>query len=110
LVFTVFVVFLIPRTALHCTDLRVNRIAILVFLVSAESPCGLQLLKLLKCIHKSNILAEEQFGFRTQISTDTSIYKLSNEILKILNSKNLIGGIFCNLETAFDSGVLWCKR
>jgi hypothetical protein len=29
-------------------------------------------------------------------------YKITNEILKTLNSKNLIGGIFCDLEKAFD--------
>jgi hypothetical protein len=30
------------------------------------------------------------------------IYKLVNEINKTLNSRNLIGGIFCDLEKAFD--------
>jgi hypothetical protein len=60
-------------------------------------------IQLLKHIHENNILAEEQFGFRRQISTDTAIYKLLNENLKTLNSKNLLGGIFCDLEKAFDS-------
>jgi hypothetical protein len=60
-------------------------------------------IQLLNHIHENNILAEEQFGFITQISTDMAIYKLLNEILKTLNSKNLIGGIFCYLEKAFDS-------
>jgi hypothetical protein len=45
---------------------------------------------------------EEQFGFRTKSSTDVAIYKLLNEIQKALNSKKLIGGIFCDLEKAFD--------
>jgi hypothetical protein len=31
------------------------------------------------------------------------MYKLLNEILKTLNSKNVIDGIFCDLEKAFDS-------
>jgi hypothetical protein len=35
-------------------------------------------IQLLKHIHENNILAQEQFGFRTQISTDTAIYKLLN--------------------------------
>jgi hypothetical protein len=35
-------------------------------------------IQLLKHIHENNILAKEQFGFRTQISTDTAIYKLLN--------------------------------
>jgi hypothetical protein len=30
------------------------------------------------------------------------MYKLLNEIQKALNSKNLIGGTFCDLEKAFD--------
>jgi hypothetical protein len=37
-----------------------------------------------------------------KISTDMAIYKLSNVILETLNNKNLIGGIFCDLEKAFD--------
>jgi hypothetical protein len=58
-------------------------------------------IQLLKHVHENNILAEEQFGFRTQISTDTAIYMLLNKILKTLNSKNLIGGIFCDLYLIF---------
>jgi hypothetical protein len=41
-----------------------------------------------------HILVEEQFGFRRKTSTDMAIYKLTNEIQKALNRKNLIGGIF----------------
>jgi hypothetical protein len=53
-VFIVFVVFLIPRTVLHCTvlhctDLRVKRIAILVFLVIVESPCEFLYCSVLHC-------------------------------------------------------------
>jgi hypothetical protein len=36
------------------------------------------IVQLLKHVHENNISAEEQFGFRTQISTDTAIYKLLN--------------------------------
>jgi hypothetical protein len=59
-------------------------------------------IQFLKHIHENNILAEEQFGYRTKISTDMALYKLTNEILKTLNSKNLIGVIFCDLEKALD--------
>jgi hypothetical protein len=45
-------------------------------------------------LYEKNIFAKEQFGFRTNISTDMAIYKLTNKILKALNSKNVIGGIF----------------
>jgi hypothetical protein len=57
--------------------------------------------QLLEHLNK-NILVEEQFCFRTKTSTDVTIYKLTNEILKALNSKNSIGGIFCDLERASD--------
>ena len=30
------------------------------------------------------------------------IYKLTTEILNTMNNKVLVGGIFCDLETAFD--------
>jgi hypothetical protein len=44
----------------------------------------------------------EQSGFRTNSTTDRAIYKLTNEILKALNNKSMIGGIFCDLKKAFD--------
>jgi hypothetical protein len=59
-------------------------------------------IQLLGHLNNNNILAEEQFGFRTKYSTDVAIYKLLNEIQKALNSKNLIGGSFCDLEKTFD--------
>jgi hypothetical protein len=59
-------------------------------------------IQFLNHLYENNILVEEQFGFRTKISTDMAIYKLTNEMLKALNSKNVIGGIFCDLEKAFD--------
>jgi hypothetical protein len=59
-------------------------------------------IQLLKHINENKILAEEQFGFQIKISTDMAVYKPRNEILKTLNSKHLIGGIFCDLEKDFD--------
>jgi len=52
---------------------------------------------------KHNILAGEQFGFRNKLSTTDAIYKLINKTLIALNDKIMIGGIFCDLEKAFDS-------
>jgi len=56
------------------------------------------------CEHssKNNILAEEQFGFRTKWTKNNAVYKLTNEILKALNNKLMVGGIICDLEKAFD--------
>ena len=40
----------------------------------------------------------EQFGFKVKSSTAKAIFNLINEILEALNSKKVVGGIFCNLE------------
>jgi hypothetical protein len=50
----------------------------------------------------NNILAKEQYGFRNNTSTEKAIYQLTNNILKTLDNKNLVGGIFCDLTKAFD--------
>jgi hypothetical protein len=51
---------------------------------------------------KSNSLAEEQFGFKTKSATNDAIYKLTNEILIVLNNQLMVGGLFCDLDKAFD--------
>jgi hypothetical protein len=59
-----------------------------------------------------NILVNEQFGFRAHSPTQKATLILINEILEALNSKKLVGGIFCELEKAFDSvkhDILLCK-
>jgi hypothetical protein len=50
----------------------------------------------------NNVLVNEQFGFRANSCTDKATYKLLNEILSALNNKLMVGGIFCDLEKAFD--------
>jgi hypothetical protein len=50
-----------------------------------------------------NILVDEQFGFRNQVATTSAIYKLINETHTALNGKIMVGGIFSDLEKAFDS-------
>ena len=39
----------------------------------------------------------EQFGFKTKSSTAKATFNLINEMLEALNSKKVVGGIFCNL-------------
>ena len=51
---------------------------------------------------KNNILAKEQFGFRCNTSTEPAIYTLIHNILSSLNTKSLAGGLFCDLQKAFD--------
>jgi len=45
-------------------------------------------------LNKHSILAQEQFGFRSDSTTNKAIYKLINETLNALNSKLIVGGIF----------------
>ena len=59
-----------------------------------------------------SVLVNEQFGFKAKLSSAKAIFSLNNEILEALNSKKVVGGIFCNLEKAFDSvnhDILLCK-
>jgi len=58
-------------------------------------------------LHKKGVLAEEQFGFRSDPTTHKARYKLINETLYALNSKLKVGGIlyiyiYIYLEKAFD--------
>ena len=50
-----------------------------------------------------NTLVKERYCFRTKLKTDNATYHLTDKILNALNNNLLIGGIFCNLEEAFDS-------
>jgi len=50
----------------------------------------------------NNIFTNSQFGFRKKSSTDNAAYTLINGILLALNNKRIVGGIFFDLEKAFD--------
>ena len=58
--------------------------------------------RILKHLTKYNILSTEQYGFRVGFRTDNVTYKLTTEILNAMNNKLLVGGIFYDLEKAFD--------
>jgi hypothetical protein len=51
----------------------------------------------------NNILVPEQFGFRKGISTENAAFELTDCILKSLNQRMHVGGIFCDSVKAFDS-------
>jgi len=53
-------------------------------------------------LSSNNILVKEQFGFRCNTSTEMAIYALINNILLSLNTKTLVGGLFCDQQKAFD--------
>jgi hypothetical protein len=57
---------------------------------------------LLKHLSDNSILSNHQFGFRVNQGTENAIFKLISGILNSLNQKILVGGIFCDLEKAFD--------
>jgi len=48
------------------------------------------------------ILADEQYCFRDNTSTDNAAYNLLLNITAALNNKQIVGGIFCDLSKAFD--------
>ena len=47
-------------------------------------------------------MANEQYGFRSNVSTDNASHTLMHEILSATNNKLIVGGIFCDLSKAFD--------
>jgi hypothetical protein len=59
-------------------------------------------LRLRQHLTQYNILTNDQYGFRNNSSTNMASFKLLNEILVAMNNKLTVGGIFCNLEKAFD--------
>ena len=58
--------------------------------------------RILKHLTQFNILSTEQYGFRVGLRTDNATCKLTTEILNAMNNKLLAGGIFCDLEKAFN--------
>ena len=58
--------------------------------------------RLVTHITSNKILTNSQFVLRKNSSTDKAAYKLFHNILRALNDKKLVGGIFFDLENAFD--------
>lgn len=50
----------------------------------------------------NHILDNNQYGFRPNSSTEKASFKLVEEILKAMNNKQFVGGIFCDLHKVFD--------
>ena len=53
-------------------------------------------------IDTNSILLHEQHGFRTHSSTQQAAFSLINSILAAINNNLTVGGIFCDLQKAFD--------
>ena len=58
--------------------------------------------RLHKHLLTNRILAKEQYGFRNNSSTEKAAYDVINEITQAMNDRRSIGGLFCDLEKAFD--------
>jgi hypothetical protein len=58
-------------------------------------------LRLITHIEMNDILAPEQYGFRTNLSTEKAAFSLIDVILTAMNNKQIVGGIFCDLQKAF---------
>jgi hypothetical protein len=58
--------------------------------------------KLLGHSNDSNILVEEQSGFRKNLTTEKATYELNNGTVSVLSNKLIVGQIFCDLAKAFD--------
>jgi hypothetical protein len=50
----------------------------------------------------NNILSRKKYGFWMTLTSEKATYKLMNEILNTWNNELIVGGIFCDLEKAFD--------
>jgi hypothetical protein len=68
-------------------------------------------MRLTEYFNTNKLLVGNQFGFRKSVATEYAIFKLTNEILTALNNKTMMACIFCDLEKAFDSIMLYyCKN
>ena len=58
--------------------------------------------RLYSYLNDNNILVDDQYGFREKLSTKMAIYTLLNNVLSSLGRKNLVGGLFCDLQKGSD--------
>jgi hypothetical protein len=55
-----------------------------------------------KYIRNNNILTKERYGFIVNSSTEIATHYLLNTVVSTLNNKLYVGGLFCDLQKAFD--------
>jgi hypothetical protein len=58
--------------------------------------------RLISHIEDNNILVSEQSRVRAHSSTEKAVFTLIDKILTALNNKCTVGGVFCDLQKAFD--------
>lgn len=59
--------------------------------------------RLVQFLHAKNIIADNQYGFRSGISTEDAVSSLSDHIVGCLDNKQKCLGIFLDLAKAFDT-------
>lgn len=60
-------------------------------------------IRLTEHINKNNMLVGQQFGFSKTLAMDDAIFILTQEFLNALKDREMVGGIFYDLEKGFDS-------
>jgi len=58
--------------------------------------------RLYSYLNDNNILVDDQYGFREKLSTEMTTYTLVNNVLSSLDRRNLVGGLFCDLQKVVD--------
>jgi hypothetical protein len=58
--------------------------------------------KLKQHLVSNNILANEKFGFRDNVSTDSAIFRLIGSISNARNSEDNVTGLLCDLSKTFN--------
>ena len=53
-------------------------------------------------LNTHNILEPEQHAFERGMSTEDAAFRLTNNVLRSLNQKLHVGGIFCDISKAID--------
>jgi hypothetical protein len=53
-------------------------------------------------MHTNNISVPVQFDFGKGLSAENAAFKVTDNVLKAINQKMHVGGIFCDLAKAFD--------
>jgi hypothetical protein len=54
--------------------------------------------RLIQHFNDHHTLANKQFGFEENYSNDKAIFHLLNQLLNALSTKQIVGGIFCDLK------------
>lgn len=59
-------------------------------------------LKLMNHLSSSNMVSEDQHGFRKGHSTMTAVFNMIHTVTEALEEKNKVGAVLCDLSKAFD--------